>query len=276
MEALLTSVGAWPDRPHWLPMTYSSGDENMKRVEGKAAAFSALVLFAFIQFNLPALAQGYAPPGQQQQQHPGVYPPSNGGGHEGNGPGNQPLPSGHPQVTPPPIWQVISVTCDPNGNLIVQVRSPTGAIDFYRYEGGCAVSGATGGPGIYTSATCQINGRVITIDLALVLRALDRNGTPIGGAYLFCSRSAASAGQSQYHCILRWGGPDGSIIREWDWSGRPEAYMLNCATNIADAMDQFINSSQEQIREWCKKYKPEVHVGPDGDGGLCGRLEFKF
>jgi RNA processing factor Prp31 len=52
--------------------------------------------------------------------------------------------------------------------------------------------------------------------------------------------------------------------------------MLNCAANIADAMDQFIETSHNQIREWCKIHKPEVSVGPDGLGGLCGKLEFKF
>jgi len=209
--------------------------------------------------NYPA-----TPPSQQ----PGYTPPCNP---------NAPVP---PNVTPPPMWQIIDMQCLSDGTMVIKVRLPSGAIDVHYYRGGCAVSGTTGvvrpGGGLYTSGTCQITGQIISIDANVVLLALRPGGTMIGSGHLTCSRVNRPNGQSVYSCTLRLNGPTGDVIRQWDWSGQPERYILGCAQDAADALDNFIDTNIDNLREWCKKHDPKGTIQPDGEGGLCARIEFKF
>ena len=231
-----------------------------------AAALSAST--SVLAQTLPPQGNPYLPTQQAPYQQPSYTPPLNP---------NAPVP---PSVTPPPMWQIIEMQCRPDGTMVIKVRLPSGAVDVYYYQGGCAVSGTTGvvnpGGGVYTNGTCQINGEVISIDASVVARALRPGGLRIGSAHLTCSRVNRPNGMSVYSCTLRVNGPTGNIISQWDWSGQPERYIVGCVQDTARAIDDFIDTNVENIREWCIKHELKGTIAPDGQGGICAGLEIRF
>jgi len=236
-----------------------------------ATVFTILSLSVAQAQMVPPGAHPYLPPTNTQQppyQQPGYTPPFNP---------NAPVP---PSVTPPPMWQIIDMQCLQDGTMVIRVRMPNGAVDVYYYQGGCAVSGTTGdmrpGGGWYTNGTCQISGEVISIDMNLVLLALRPGGTRVGSGHLTCSRVNRPNGNSVYSCTLRLNGPNGEVIRQWDWSGTPERYIIGCAQDAAEAIDDFIDTNVHNVKEWCKKHDVKGQIAPDGEGGICAKLEIKF